>query len=102
MKNVTIELDKERTLRLDFNALVAFEEAADTKLSSLGQDMSAKQIRALVWAGLLHEDPDVTLEQVGSQLHLGNIEYISQKLEEVMKEHLPEGDEGNPLSNPNG
>lgn len=92
VKGVQIILDRQRNMVFDANAYSAYEEATgkfflDT-LSQL-QEMSGKfladqsdeqrarivmrglsvrDIRALVWAACLHEDPDLTLDEVGSYL----------------------------------
>jgi len=95
MKNIKIELDKERTMRLDFNALIDFEEKAGVRIDQVGEDFSLRQMRAFLWAALRHEDPDLTEEDVGAMLHLGNVEYVSEKITEVMQKHTPEGESKN-------
>lgn len=63
---VPLRLDRERTLILSFNAMCKAEEV--TGVNFLMGDVvfsSVRVLRALVWAGLLHEDPTLTLEQVG-------------------------------------
>lgn len=80
---ITVELDKPRTLILDFNAFAAFREATGKELPDLVSGlykfdeqtgaliadkaawMTSGQILAMVWAGLLHEDPSLTMQQVG-------------------------------------
>lgn len=69
---VPIELDKTRRLRFDMNALAALEEQGvnlfdDDVLSDLAKVIkSPRNIRLFVWAGLLHEDPELTPQQVGA------------------------------------
>lgn len=63
---VPVLLDKPRTIVLDINALCRVEEV--TGISMLvGQPAfsSLRIMRALIWAGLLHEDQTLTLERVG-------------------------------------
>jgi hypothetical protein len=63
---VKIELDgKERELRFDLNALCLFEETAKLPLAEALAIRSMSVIRALIWAGLLHEDSLLTVEDVG-------------------------------------
>jgi hypothetical protein len=88
---VEVLLDgKKRFLRYTNNAIVQLEEALGTsKRALLGKmqraaldaqaiaedpertvyldtyDVPMRQLRALLWAGLIHEDPTLTLEEVG-------------------------------------
>lgn len=89
--SVPIELDRPRNLRLDLNAMVAFEEASGKsmfKLKSM-ENLSVADLRALLWASLRHEDKDLTLEQVGGLVDLGNMEYIAGRLAEAWAVALP-------------
>lgn len=60
---------KKRTLRFDINALADFEQETGM---GFGQLMSTRAVfataRALLWAGLKHEDRALTVEKVGSLL----------------------------------
>lgn len=94
---VKIMLDKERTLLFDLNALVEYEEVTGKSLIS-GVNLSnlkMKDIRALLYAGLVHEDEKITLKQVGKLLHFGNLEGISALLEIAFAEAMPEKKEDN-------
>ena len=63
---VKIELDgKERTLKFDLNALCLFEETAKQGITEALRQRSMSAIRALIWAGLIHEDPMLTIDDVG-------------------------------------
>jgi hypothetical protein len=90
---VKIELDKERTLRFDFNALSLFEEA--TGLNSLDgetwQKLNARSLKAMLWSALKHEDDAITLSQVGAMIHKGNVSYITEKITEAYKGAAPTG-----------
>jgi len=94
IKTVKIELDKERTLRFDFNALSHFEEA--TGLNSLDasvwKNLNARNLKAMLWAALKHEDDALTLPQVGAMLHSGNVNYITEKITEAYRAAAPQGD----------
>jgi hypothetical protein len=108
--SVKIELDKERTLRFDFNALSAFEE--QTGLSSLDptvwRSSNAKTIRAFLWSALIHEDESLTLKSVGAMIHAGNLEYVSKKIRDAAAASSPEpsaeqeGDDGKNAPLPTG
>jgi hypothetical protein len=57
-KTIPIELDKMRNLRFDINAMADFEEVyGKTLMELLATGMiSFSGLRALLWAGLKHED----------------------------------------------
>ncbi len=88
---------EERHFLLDLNAIEAFEETTGINLmekSSLDtQKMSIKELKALVWAGLLHEDSDLTIRQVGSMVHTGNMLELTSAITEAMSNSMPENKE---------
>jgi hypothetical protein len=71
-----IELDRPRTLKLTFNAFCDAEGVVGH--SVLRQDLGLSEIRALLWAGLKHEDRTLTIQKVGELLGDG------AKMAEVM------------------
>lgn len=79
---VKIELDKTRHLRVDFNGLAAFEEETGKAVEDIGTGMSVTELRALVWALLLHEDPELSVRDVGAMLHPGNVQAIEEAVQE--------------------
>lgn len=107
---VRIELDKERHLRFDLNAIVALDEATGINLLAPGTELGADQLykprvlRAFVWAALLHEDPDLTVLEVGSWLTMPRIQEIATAVWQSIVQAMPEVDEvsqeaGNASSN---
>ena len=87
---VNVELDKEYTLILDMNAMVAFEEASGKPIHSIGQDMSMKDMRALMWACMLAEAPDITPQEVGRLIHPNNLMAVADKIGKLYHESMPE------------
>lgn len=89
---VKVKLDKERTLRLDLNAMVRFEQASGKSLlkQSTWDTLSIADIRSLLWACLLHEDPELTVEQVGSMIHPGNMVQVFGEIQRVWQLSAPE------------
>ncbi len=75
-KKVPVQLDKKRNLKFGFNAMVAFEEVTGEKFFDVmgqvttkkGLNMTMGQVRALLWACLLHEDDTLTPESLGDIL----------------------------------
>lgn len=82
MESVKITLDKERTIQFDFNAIVRAEEAAGHSFAS-PDSFTAKgfrygDLRALLWAGLTGEDPDLQIEDVGNLIVGANLAKVSK------------------------
>lgn len=115
IKTATIELDRPRTLRMDFNALVRAEETTGknfvdarnwidldvredeqtltafvARISTSGLKLTAADTRALLHACLLHEDASLTLEQVGAWLHPGNQAAVRDALLGLWAAFMPE------------
>lgn len=102
---VKIVLDKERSLKFDFNALVAIEEATGGMISSLAKKgRPLRYLRVLLWAGLLHEDETLTEKQVGSWITPENMKMIDEKISQASQLANDDEVEGkDPLPNgPNG
>jgi len=104
---VQIELDKPRNLRFDFAAFMAFEKETGKNIlqENVWGNITATDLVTLLWAALKHEDKDLTLEQVGSMIHLGNIKEITQKLQEAFEKAIPDvggKEEGKNRNRPTG
>jgi hypothetical protein len=93
--SVPVMLDRERRLKLDINALVAFEDQSGKSVMNDGlANLTVRDIRALLWAALQHEDADLTVEQVGAWVHLGNLGVITEKLNMLVSLALPAAQNG--------
>lgn len=92
--HATIQLDKLRSLRFDLNAMAAYEDITGKSAFSIGDDISAKSIRALLWASLIHEDDKLTLEDVGSMIHTGNMSEITAKINTLVQTSTEIDEEG--------
>ena len=86
LRTVAIQLDKPRRLKYDLNAFALLKEQHGINLFESDdkrlQDPAA--VRAILWAGLVHEDPAVTIGAVGSFVDLGNLREVSEKVAEAM------------------
>jgi len=98
---VSIDLDKRRELKFTHNALVQFEEELGINsymewamtLQDRKASLGTKEVRALLWCGLLHEDPTLTAAQAGELMeHAGGkeehdnaIQQLSYIQEKVLK-----------------
>lgn len=95
---VKVLLDKERTIVFDLNAMVRFEEATGKNLfdGSITETSltSAKDMRALLWACLSHDEDNLTLEQVGAMINMQNMVELQGKLNEAIDVAMPEAKKG--------
>ena len=77
---------KERTLRVDFNALALIEERTGKSVMNL-QDfktMKSTDIRSIVWACLVHEEPALTETEVGKMLTMATLPKVLSAFTEAM------------------
>jgi hypothetical protein len=94
VKPIPITLDKERTLKYDFNAFAEIEERFGTIQKAFGEltdkkSPKLKAVRAILWAGLIHEDPKLTEQQVGAMLSLGDLATIMPAVLEAIHAAMP-------------
>jgi hypothetical protein len=91
--NLPIEIElggKTRHFKLDMNAMAVYEWlTGKTIFNQNTEDIGVSDIRALLYALLIHEDPDLTLEQVGSMVDISKLDDISDKLTEAFEAILP-------------
>jgi hypothetical protein len=78
-----IELDKKRNLVFDYEAMIQIEEALPGE-STFNPDfwakITAKKMRVILWAGLLYEDPTLSIDQVKAFIKGKNPAEITQKI----------------------
>lgn len=98
---VSIMLDKKRHLLYDMNAFAELEEIFGTieeALTELGKG-KIKALRAILWAGLIHEDEALTEKQVGTIIGFGDLADIALALNKSIASALPASEDV--PSNPN-
>lgn len=92
-KKVPIKLSdcKQRNLLFDLNALAELEDFCGGHANALKevQTGSFKAIRATLWAGLLHEDPDLTIKDVGAMIPIGGMENLSDAIVDAFNIAVP-------------
>ena len=74
---LTLSDGVERTLKFDLNAMAELEDkygSVDAAFEMLDKN-SIKALRFILWAGLVHEDPDLTEQKVGSLI---DMQYMSE------------------------
>lgn len=92
-----IVLDRPRRILFDLNALADLEaETGRNMLSPEGwapfEAMDATSLRLLLWAGLRHEDPELTLAAAGGLIRQDNMAEIGAAIEAATTAGLPEPD----------
>lgn len=94
---VKVKLDKPRVLRYTNRALVALEGEAGEPVGDVLNRLTAGAFRArtlMLWAGLLHAEPDLTTDEVVDRIDLTRLEEITQAIWDAMTKALGAEDEG--------
>lgn len=87
---IPLRLDRERTLVISFNALCQAEEV--TGINFLMGEFtfsSVRVMRALVWAGLIHEDPNLTLPEVGDLIEEAGADKVARVIIDAFAAAMP-------------
>jgi hypothetical protein len=78
---VTVTLDKVRTLKFTLNSLVYAEEnGVDIQAMGKATGVKLKDLRTLLFAGLMHEDELLTPETVGDLIDVRDLKPVSDAL----------------------
>jgi len=104
-KKIFVELDKKRELRFDLNAMAELEEIYgdfQETMEALNKKLSIKAMRALLYAGLKHEDEGLTLKKVGSMVKMSDLAMLTQKITEAFKADMPEEKDLEDIKNQDG
>jgi hypothetical protein len=101
---IEITLDKKRHLLFDLNAMCSFEEVTGKNLfesdvfEKILKNMDPINLRALLWACLLEEDPELSLKDAGKLLHGVSLEKVATAINAAIMVAVPEGKQGAPLA----
>jgi hypothetical protein len=78
-KPVKIMMDKERTVVFDMFALATLEDQYGTQEAAFAAFGSGKikDVCTFLWAGLLHEDENLTINSVMKMVGIGKIQALS-------------------------
>lgn len=80
---VKVELDKERNLYFTLNSLEIIEELTGKSIDKLTEGMTISMLKAVVYAGLVHEDKSLTPEIVGEMIGFEDIAMLSEAIGEA-------------------
>lgn len=111
---IPIQLDKLRSIKLDLRALALAEREIarfwdrKERLSIVqifqGGDVGVADLCILLWAGLRHEDPALTVEQAFALASGASLQVVSEAMGQALREQLGTGtaaaQEGQPADPP--
>jgi len=87
VKNKTVKITLndgvERTIKFTLNALAELEDkfgSVQAAFDKLEKENSMKALRAILWAGFLHESPNLTEREVGNLI---DIAYMTELVESL-------------------
>lgn len=89
---MTIKLgDRDRKFVLDLNAFCELEKRVNKSLFKAirWDDMGVNDLRLLLWAGLLTDDPALTLEQFSKMCTLRQLEQFAPVINEMLGRAMP-------------
>lgn len=71
----------EYTLRYDLNALVELEDKMGVPLSEMGEmKITIRNVRSMLWAGILHENDEITEKEIGKFVDMENMEEVQEAI----------------------
>ena len=82
----------ERNLRYTLNAFALIEEKYGTidEAMKVMESGSIAAVRYALWAGLVHEDENLSEHYVGNQIDLSDLETLAEKMNKAMMGDLPQ------------
>jgi len=88
----------ERKLRYTLNSFALIEEKYGTidKAMEILESGSIAAVRFVLWAGLVHEDENLSEHYVGDQIDLSDLEGLAEKMNKAMMGDLPQDKVVNP------
>lgn len=101
LPTLAIELDKTRHLRYDWAAIREIESQTGVKIgefSKLFDPPSITNLLTVLWAGLVHEDPDLTERDVGRMIYGDKSEEVMTKIGEALALGLGGGENDRPTT----
>jgi len=85
---------KDRHLTFDFNAICSVSQQTGINLLQASvSNVEPQNLRALLLASLLHEDPTLTLEQVGAWIGMKNLADVRAKIMTAWFEAVDDGED---------
>lgn len=91
---ITLTDGVERTIKFTLNAMAELEDrygSVDEAFKQLDNN-SIKAVRCILWAGLIHEDPDLTEQQVGNLIDIQYMQKLMASLGSAFNADMPEAE----------
>ena len=91
---ITLTDGVERTIKFTLNAMAELEDrygSVDEAFRHLDNN-SIKAVRCILWAGLIHEDPDLTEQQVGNLIDIQYMQELMASLGDAFDADMPEAE----------
>lgn len=88
---ITLNDGVERTIKFTLNALAELEDrygSVDEAFKQLDNN-SIKAVRCILWAGLIHEDPELTEQQVGNLIDIQYMQELMTSLNDAFDSDMP-------------
>ena len=81
-----VELDKVRNFRYGMKAISTIEKKFKKPISKVDfENMTMEETATIIWAGLVHEDKNLTVEKVMDLIdEKGNLQQVMQVMSEAM------------------
>ena len=95
IKPIPIVLDKPRTIVFDLNSFAELEESYGSVQAVLDEMAkgSIKALRLLLWAGLVHEQDNLTPKDVGRLIQFGDVPKLTDLLNGALEKAQPSPEE---------
>lgn len=98
VRGLRLELDRPRHLRFTLGALRRIEEASGIGIEQQAElaewSRTLVGVTTMLWAGLVHEDPDLTLEQVYEIVDIQNFTQVRAAIDLAVGVAMPPPVEG--------
>lgn len=103
-KTVKITLNDgiERRLKFTLNALAELEDkfgSVQAAFDKLEKENSMKALRTILWAGFLHETPNLTEREVGNLIDIAYMQELVESLGKAFENDMPVPTEGDQAPN---
>ena len=88
---ITLTDGVERTIKFTLNALAELEDrygSVDEAFKQLDNN-SIKAVRCILWAGLIHEDPELTEQQVGNLIDIQYMQELMTSINDAFESDMP-------------
>lgn len=94
-KLITIQLDRERHLRLTLKGMLEFERLTGRSLLKgfALKDLTLKDSAAMMYACLLHEDKELTYDDVIGMVDFSNLPTVIEAFYKCINQSVPETEE---------